>query len=352
VVQAIARVEALEASRTKASRTEAAALARAQAARPRQAQAEARKSAAAARRSGHREAWAEVRAQLGQPLPPEEAEDAGAQRWLAEAAKETQERRAAAQAEEEAAEARTRAAREARAVLESCRSRLEAAVEALRRAEDSLGESERALRQAERDAEQAGAARQQGLVDLTPAFAGWSDWETRLAAEPSGFRKHCAEQVSAWNMRQEALRAAQAREADARASRAAAEAKRDTLHEAAEEDARSWKRAEAALQQTLTARAKVLEGRPTEQVRTSLRAAVDTATLGYEKARDDTNLRSRCAQHTCRRSIAQKPSAVARSLTRMPFSLPYSGRRVCLVPSTTILNTVAAVVASVHRESA
>jgi exonuclease SbcC len=149
-------------------------------------------------------------------------------------------------------------------------------------------------------------------VDLTPAFVGWSAWETRLASEPSGFRKHCAEQVSAWNTRQEALRAAQAREAESRASRAAAEAKKETLHEAAEEDARNWKRADAALQQTLAARAKVLEGRPTEQVRTSLRAAVDTATLGYEKARDAAGSASRAAaMATARAEEAAKVRATA-----------------------------------------
>jgi exonuclease SbcC len=312
VVEATARVEALEAARTKASRTEAAALAREQAARPRQAKAEARGTEAAARRSRHRDAWAQARAQLGQPLPPVEAEDAAAQQWLEQAVTDTQERRAAAQAEEEAAEARARAAKEARAVLESCRARLEAAVEALSRAKDALGESERALRQAEREAEQAGATRQQGLVDLTPAFAGWSDWQTRLAADPGGFRQRCGEQASGWNTRQEALRAAQTREAEARASRAAAEARQETLRETASEDAKSWKRADEALQQTRAARAKVLEGRATEEVRAALRAAVDTATLSYEKARDAAESAGRAAaMATARAEEAAKVRATA-----------------------------------------
>jgi exonuclease SbcC len=312
VAEASTRVEALEAARTKASRTEAAALAREQAARPRQAQAEARRGDAATRRSRHREAWAQVRARLEQPLPPEHAEDAAAQAWLAEAVKEAQQRRLAAQAEEEAAEARARAAREARAVLESCRSRLEVAVEALRQAKETLGVSEQALQQATREAEQARAIRQQGLVDLTPVFVGWKDWESRLAAEPGGFRKHCAEQVSGWSTRQEALKAAQAREAEARASRAAAQARQEALHATAEEDARVWKRADAALQQTLAARAKLLEGRPTEAVRASLRAAVDAAAVGSERAREAAGAAGRAAaMATARAEEAAKTRTTA-----------------------------------------
>jgi exonuclease SbcC len=92
-------------------------------------------------------------------------------------------------------------------------------------------------------------------------------------------------QVSDWSARDEALRGAQAREAEARGSRAAAEARKEAQREAAEEHSRIWKRADEALQETLAARAKVLEGRPTEQVRTALRAAVETAARSYEKAR-------------------------------------------------------------------
>ncbi|MDY7232746.1 AAA family ATPase [Hyalangium rubrum] len=285
VVEATARVKALEAEKTEATRTEAAASAREKAARPRQAKAEARRAEAAMRLTAHRQAWQKARSLLEQPLPPEEPEDAKAQAWLQEALKEAQERLVAVRAEEEAAEARARKAKEARAALETWRARLESAVEAQRRAEDALAEAERALRQAEHEAEQAGAARRQGLTELAPAFTGWSDWEARLVAEPARFRKQCAEQVSGWNGHQEELRAAQAREAEARQGRAAAEAKAETLRETAEEHARVWTRANEALQATQAARGKVLAGRPTEEVRASLHAAVDTATQAHELAR-------------------------------------------------------------------
>lgn len=312
VVEASARVEALEAERTSAAQKEAAAIAREQAARPRQLQAENRRSAAAARRAGHREAWVKARALLEQPLPPEQAEDAGAQAWLAEELKEAQARLAAVNAEEEAAEARARAAREARAALEACRERLEVATEEQRRAEDLLAEADRSLREAEREAEQAGVARRQVLADLVPAFNGWTEWEARLAAEPVAFRKHCAAQVSDWSARDEALRSALAREAEARESRAAAEARKEAQREAAEEHARAWKRADEALQATLAARAKLFEGRPTEQVRMVLRVAVETATTGYEKARAAADSAGRAAAvATARAEEAAKTRAAA-----------------------------------------
>lgn len=59
--------------------------------------------------------------------------------------------------------------------------------------------------------------------------------------------------------------------------------------------------------------------------------------------------RSKCAQHTCRLSIAQKLSAVALSLTRMPSLPPKSGASVFALPSVRILKTVTAEVAMVHN---
>ncbi|WP_224243055.1 AAA family ATPase [Hyalangium gracile] len=312
VVEASSRVEALEAERTSAAQREAAALAREQAARPRQAKAEERRGQAAARRAAHHEAWAKARAGLEQPLPPEQAEDAEAGSWLEEALKETQARLAAVRAEEEAAEARARKAREARAALESCRSRLEAAVEAQRRAEDALAQVEQSAQQSQREAEQAAEARRQVLVDLAPAFGGSKEWEPRLSADPAGFRKRCAEKVSEWSIREEALRTAQARELEARGNRAAAEARKEAQREAAEEQARAWKRADEALKATLAARAKVLEGRATEQVRTALRTAVEAATQAYEKARAAAESASRAAAvATARAEEAAKARTLA-----------------------------------------
>ncbi|WP_224364941.1 AAA family ATPase [Hyalangium versicolor] len=286
LVDALKRVEVLETERTSAERKEAAALAREQAARPRQTQAEARRDTAASRRSGHREAWSQARARLEQSLPPEQAEAAEAAAWIEAALKDAQARLTTVRAEEEAAEARARKAREARAALEVCRSRLEAAVEAQRRAEDAFTQTERSSQEAEREAEQAAEARKQTLVVLEPAFGGSKEWEPRLTADPAGFRKRCADKVAEWNVRKEALESAQAREVEARGHRVAAEARKDAQHEAAEELARTWMRADEALTATQASRSKVLEGRATEQVRAFLRAAVEAATQSYENARE------------------------------------------------------------------
>ena len=285
VVEASSRVEALESERTATARSEAAASERERAARPRQAQAEKRRSAAAEKRAAHAEAWGKARSRLEHPLPPEHAEDAGAQAWLEQTLKEAQARLTAVRAEEEAAEARARAAREARAVLEACRSRLEAAGEAQRSADEALSEAERQSREAEREAEQAAAARQQALVDVAPAFVAGKEWEARLAAQPEAFRKTCRARVADWNAREEALRAAQEREAEVRGHRVAAEARKEAQRETVEEHARLSLRAEEALQTTQAERAKVLHGRATEQVRAALRATVEATTQAYEKAR-------------------------------------------------------------------
>ncbi|ADO74789.1 AAA family ATPase [Stigmatella aurantiaca] len=286
VVEASARVETLESERARTERVEASALARAQGALSRGAQAESRKHATNLRLAGHRGAWAAARARLEAPLPPETPEEAEAAAWLEGAQKELLARLASVRAEEEAAEQRARAAKEARAALESWRAKVEAAAEALRRAEDALGEAERALQQAEREAEQAAEVRRQSLVELGPAFTGWGDWEARLAENPSGFRKRGSERVATWHAHQDALRAAQEREAEGRQARAAAEAKAETLRSVAEGHAAASQRAVEALQRTQAERGGMLNGRPTEEVRAQLRAAVDAATAAFEKARE------------------------------------------------------------------
>lgn len=332
VVEASARVDALEAERTAAAQKEAAALEREKTAQPRLSQAEARRTQAASKREAHREAWVKARALLVQPLPPEQAEASGVREWLDEALKEAEARLAAVNAEEEAAETRARAAREARAALEVCRDRLEGASEALRLAETAFTEAERSLRESERQAHQQGTARQQVLTDLTPAFTGWSGWELRLAADPAGFRKSCAAQVADWSAHDEAFRNAQTREAKAREERAAAEARKEAQRETAETDARTWKRADEAFRQTQAARAKVLEGRSVEQVRTMLRTAVESATQSYEKARAALDSASRtAAAATARAEEAAKSrtaAAEAREQAQVALDTLLQGRGV------------------------
>jgi DNA repair protein SbcC/Rad50 len=287
VVEATARVGTLEAERAQTERVEASALVREQGARAREAQAETRRSTTGLRLAGHREAWGAARARMEAPLPPEAPEDTASAGWLDEALKGVLARLEAVRADEEAAEQRARAAKEARAALESWRSKVEAAGEALRRAEAEHTRAEQALQQAEREAGQAAEVQRQAIADLSPAFQeGWGDWEGRLAADPSGFRKRGSEQVKTWHVRQEAFKVAQDREADGRQARATAEAKAETLRGVAEAHATASQRAAEALQRTQAERAKLLSGRPTEEVRAALRAAVDAATKVFEQARE------------------------------------------------------------------
>lgn len=286
VVEATARASALEAERALAEREEASALVREQGARAREAQAELRRSTTGLRLVGHRDAWATARARMEAPVPPEAPEDTASAGWLDEALKDVLARLEAVRADEEAAEQRARAAKEARAALESWRSKVEVAGEALRRAEAEHARAEQALQQAEREAGQAAEVRRQAIADLSPAFKGWGEWEGRLAADPSGFRKRGSEQVATWHARHEALTAAQVREAEGRQDRAAAEAKAETLRSVAEGHALASQRAAEALQRTQAERAKLLNGRPTEEVRAGLRAAVDAATKAFEQARE------------------------------------------------------------------
>jgi DNA repair protein SbcC/Rad50 len=307
VVEATARVGALEAERAQTEREEAAALAREQGARARQAQAETRRSATGFRLAGHRESWGAARAWLEAPFPPEAPQDPASAAWLEAALKEVLARLEAVRAEEEAAEQRARAAKEARAALESWRSRVEAAGEALRRAEAELTRAEQALQQAEREAGQAAEVRQQAVSDLTPAFTGWGDWEARLAADPSGFRKRGSEQVAKWHARQAELQGAQVREAEGRQARAAAEAKAETLRSVAEGHALAARRADEGLQRTQAERAQVLNGHPTEEVRARLHAAVEAATKTFEQARERAEAAGReAAVATARAEEAEK----------------------------------------------
>ncbi|WP_225408731.1 AAA family ATPase [Stigmatella hybrida] len=313
VVSATVRVETLEAERAQTGREEASALVREQGARAREAQAEHRRSTTGLRLAGHREAWAAARARMEAPLPPEAPEDVASAGWLDEALKAVLAQLEAVRAGEEAAEQRARAAKEARAALESWRSRVEVAGEALRRAEAEYARAEQALQQAEREAGQAAEVRRQAVADLAPAFKeGWGEWENRLAADPSGFRKRGSEQVATWHARQEAFKVAQEREAEGRQARAAAEAKAEVLRGVAEGHALASQRAAEALQRTQAERAKLLNGRPTEEVRAGLRAAVDAATKAFEQARERAEAASReAAVATARAEEAAKAHQAA-----------------------------------------
>lgn len=310
--EAAARVEALDGELTATTRAEAVASAREKGAGPRVAQAEARREAAARKRAERREAWTAARAKLEAPLPPEDVEDDGAAAWLGGALEEVRARLTAVRAEEEKAEQLARDARKAREVLEERRKRLESVEEARRRADEELAAARAELQRAETDVQQAEAARRQALADVEAPFERWPAWREQLAADASGFRLRCAEQARTWGEREAALREAEARVERARASRAVAEENLKQRREEAEALARLWSEVDAALRERREARAALLEGRPTEEVRAELQARLERATLAYEAARAESETAEKAAAvATARAEEAAKARASA-----------------------------------------
>ncbi len=312
VVEASARVEALEGEQTATTRTEAAALAREKGARPRVEQARARREAAARKRAERREAWAAARAKLEAPLPPEDVEATEAAAWLEGALGEARARLLAVRAEEVQAEQRAREAREARAALEVQRTRLEKVVEAQRQAEEVLARAKAEAQQVEAELRQAEAARRQALSDVAAPFEGWTGWREQLAGDAARFRQGCAEQARAWTEREAALRKAQERVDQARAQRTVAEDRLKLRREESEALAKAWGEADTALRGLQASRAALLEGRRTEDVRAALQQALDAATQAYEAARAEAEAaRQDAAVATARAEEAAKAHAAA-----------------------------------------
>jgi exonuclease SbcC len=308
VVESVARVEALEAEGAEAARAEVAASAREAAARAHAGQAGSRRDAALERCAEHRAAWrrggeqwlrslaeaggatAESAGRVGEAPgaspPPEEGGSAEAGAWLEAARAEARARLEALKAEEAAAEARARAAREARAALDTQRTRREAAVEELRRAEESLTRAEGALKEVQARIDAADAALRQVLADVGPVFAADEGWEAKLEADPATFRRKCGDRVALWKAKEDARQKAEALEQKEQQHRARAQGLVDVSAQHAEEQARLAALKEEERVEVARARAALLEGRPTDEVRAALRARVDAAVEAFERARE------------------------------------------------------------------
>jgi len=310
VAESAARVETLESERNECSREEVDASARQAAARARVTQAESRREGAVARCAEHRDAWAhgceQWRAQAqavpsegvrGASVPslvtqvgprdavPEAGSTPEAGAWLEAMVADVQAKLSALKAEEAAAEGLARMAREARAALEAQRARREVASEALRRAEESFTRAEGALKEVLARVEAADATVRQVLADVSPIFAADAGWEAKLEAAPADFRQKCGKRVSMWKEREDIVQKAKAREDEEQRHRARAQGLLEVSARRAEEDAAQAVLKEQARDEAARARAALLEGRPTEEVRAELRAKLDAAQAAYEKAR-------------------------------------------------------------------
>jgi exonuclease SbcC len=280
-----ARVEALTAQRTEATRTEVAASTRAAEAPSRAVQAESRREAAAKQRARQREVWASCRARLEEARPSEDVAAPGVEAWLEEAGAQVRSLLAAIKEEEARAEVLAREVKEARAAQGRARERWEAVEKALRQADEALRGNAEEQRAAEAEAARAAGVCQEVLAALAGPFDGRTGWEAALARSPAAFRARCVERVSEWTAREKAQREAEARVAQAQGKRGPAEARVEERQAASTAAAQAREKAEAVLRQTQASREALLGGRPTEEVRRGLLEAVEQSTRHFESVR-------------------------------------------------------------------
>ncbi|WP_375756481.1 AAA family ATPase [Corallococcus exercitus] len=298
VAEAAARVLELESARDAAAKQESAASVRQATADTAATQAEGRRDTAARKRTGHRESWRAARERWTRAVlpsnddvalePPEDAEAPTAQAWIRAAQEDVRVRLATLREEEASAEARASAAREARALLETRRTRREGAAEALRKAEDALSRAAQSHRDALLRRDTARDARQRALTEVSPPFASEEvTWKDKLAADPVRFQGQCLARVTKWREKLAELEAARKRLEEEQGRRAREEVRLQSRHEDAETATHRASLKDAAFQDASRARARLLQGRSTQEVRAEVQARLDAAQAAYERAREE-----------------------------------------------------------------
>ncbi|RKH53691.1 nuclease SbcCD subunit C [Corallococcus sp. AB050B] len=316
VAEAAARVLELESARAIAAKQESAASVLQATADTAATQAEARRDTAARKRTAHREAWraarerwtravlpgedapkseadADVAARrsssaAANAVPHEDAEAATAQAWIRSAQEDVRSRLATLRDEEASAEARAGAAREARALLETRRTRREGAADALRKAEDAQSRAAQSHRDALLRRDTARDARERALTEVSPPFASEeATWKDKLAADPARFQSRCLERVTKWREKLAELESSRKRLEEQQVLRAREEVRLQDRHEDAETAAHRASLKDTAFQEASKARSRLLQGRPTQEVRAEIQARVDAAQTAYERARED-----------------------------------------------------------------
>ncbi|TSC22997.1 AAA family ATPase [Corallococcus sp. Z5C101001] len=219
--------------------------------------------------------------------PPDDAEGPMARAWIRAAQEDVRVRLATVREEEASAELRASAAREARALLETRRTRREAAAEALRKAEDAQARATQSHRDALLRRDIASDARRRALLEVSPPFASEVSWEEKLAADPVRFQGRCLERVTKWRDKLAELESARKRLDEEQGRRAREEVRLQARHEEAQTAADRARLKDAAFLDASKLRARLLQGRPTQEVRAELQARIDAAQDTYERARED-----------------------------------------------------------------
>ncbi|RKI50900.1 nuclease SbcCD subunit C [Corallococcus sp. AB004] len=299
VAEAAARVLELETARDAAAKQESAASVRQATADTAATQAESRRDTAARKRTAHREAWRAARERWTRAVhaeqdasaaasPPDDAEATTTQSWIRAAQEDVRSRLATLRDEEASAEARASAAREARALLETRRTRREGAADALRKAEDSWSRASQSHRDALLRRDTARDARERALTEVSPPFASeTAPWKDKLAEDPARFQGQCLARVTKWREKLAELEASRKRLEEQQGLRAREEVRLQSRHEDAETAAHRASLKDAAFQDASRARARLLQGRPTQEVRAEVQARIDAAQATYERARED-----------------------------------------------------------------
>ncbi|MHA7628045.1 AAA family ATPase [Corallococcus sp. M7] len=297
VAETAARVLELESARDAAAKQESAASVRQATADTAATQAEARRDTAARKRTAHREAWRAARerwtraapaAPDASASPPEDAEATTAQTWIRAAQEDVRARLATLRDEEASAEARASAAREARALLETRRTRREGAADALRKAEDAWTRAAQSHRDALLRRDTARDARERALAEVSPPFANeTAPWKDKLAEDPVRFQGQCLARVTKWREKLAELEASRKRLEEQQGLRAREEVRLQSRLEDAQTAVHRAGLKDTAFQDASRARARLLQGRPTQEVRAEVQARIDAAQATYERARED-----------------------------------------------------------------
>lgn len=313
VAEAAARVVELESARDVAAKQEGAASVRQATADTAATQAEVRRDTAARKRKGHHESWRAARERWTRAAlpgegpaaasapprggdaarspadapPPGDAEGPTVRAWIRASQEDVRVRLATVREEEASAELRASAAREARALLETRRIRREGAAEALRKAEDAQARAAQSHRDALLRRDTARDARRRALTEVSPPFASEVAWEEKLAADPVRFQGRCLERVTKWRDKLAELESARKRLDEEQGRRAREEVRLQARHEEAQTAADRARLKDAAFQDASKVRARLLQGRPTQEVRAELQARIDAAQHTYERARED-----------------------------------------------------------------
>ncbi|RKH72987.1 AAA family ATPase [Corallococcus aberystwythensis] len=333
VAEAAARVLELESARDAAAKQEGAASVRQATADTAATQAEARRDTAARKRTTHRESWRAARERWTRAVlpgedsassadakassrgekartasdagasatnaeaprslsanasPPEDAEAPAAQAWIRAAQEDVSVRLATLREEEASAEARASAARDARTLLETRRTRREGATDALRKAEDAWSRAAQSHREALLRRDTARDARERALTEVSPPFASeTAPWKEKLAEDPARFQSRCFDRVTKWREKLAELDASRRRLEEEQGRRAREEDRLKDRHEDAQTAGHRASLKDAAFQDASKARARLLHGRSTQEVRAELQARLDAAQATYERARED-----------------------------------------------------------------